>query len=1069
MTSKSQQNNANATPSVTGMDIQTSCYGKPIPLVFGETRIAGNLIDYGGFLATTVTQSSGSSGGKGGITGGGGKGSSGQSSTTFSADVLIGLCEGPITGVRAVWVSQSAANDPTDAGFTIFNGPIGQTPWSTWASIFGGTRALGYSGLAYAGAAPYNLGTSAQLPNLNFEVQGLRFGTAPNGIDADASLVVSDLLTNPNWGAGFPAARLGQLTQFNESYTVPTTPFRITVAQAATYSFNICVIIAGNPAKCVAASPTTGQYSFNATTGVYQFASADSGLTVTIRYASLFPLTDFQNFTLGAGLWISPAYDTQTPASSMLTDIGTYLYSSWVWSSGALKLVPRATSPVIGNGFSYTPNLTPVVDLTDDDYLPNQGTASASASSSTDPVIVTRTRPADQYNNIKLEFEDRNNAYAASVAEITDQALLDKFGRRAKASQTAHIFADIAAANVSVQYLLVDEYIRNMYSFTVDERFCFLDPMDPVTLTDTFVGLNRKLVRITEITENDDGSFSMTAEEMPASVAGPATYDFNPGQGAIISYDLDPGFVNTPILFEPPLELQQTHGMLNVMCALSGASTMWGGCQVWVSTDNVTYAQVAGLQRGPARMGVTTADFPVGSDPDTAHALAVDLTMSNGTLLAGTTNDADLAHTVCVVKSVNGIEFLSYSQATFTATNKYSLGAYLRRGQFGSPITHAPVGASFARLDNQMFAVPYTPEQIGLTLYLKFPSFNIFDGGLQSVATVPFYTFQLIGPPLPPNVTGFSARQVGGAVSFVWTQVQDAALVGYDILYSAQGAGIGAATFLTEGGAGTEMTNSAVPPGSWTFYIRGRDVAGQFSPTPATFDLVVTSENPVVLDDLEAPGWPAWVDRSNGFVKSWDGLLVPDSTTAASGHTNAQLFEQYVPFPVAVSFYRTMADDVGFDSALRVFFNNTVFLGRSQTAALVLSNAIDTWLTGGSDPNSFTTWTIGQVTFRYIRGEIRLTNTATHIGYVQQFEMLADQTEAITDGNAGVTVAGGGTPILFDRQFHQPPAIVVTPITSGTALIGSASNITTTGCTLHVYNTSGTDVGGTVNWVATGD
>jgi hypothetical protein len=33
----------------------------------------------------------------------------------------------------------------------------------------------------------------------------------------------------------------------------------------------------------------------------------------------------------------------------------------------------------------------------------------------------------------------------------------------------------------------------------------------------------------------------------------------------------------------------------------------------------------------------------------------------------------------------------------------------------------------------------------------------------------------------------------------------------------------------------------------------------------------------------------------------------------------------------------------------------------------------------------------------------------------------------------------------------------------------TASSITTTGCTIHVFDHTGGDVGGSVNWVATGE
>src|SRR5216684_2700768 len=67
-------------PAISGLQIQTSAIGKAIPLIYGATRIAGNLIWYGDFKATAHA-SSPPGGGKGGVAGGGGKGGSGGSTT----------------------------------------------------------------------------------------------------------------------------------------------------------------------------------------------------------------------------------------------------------------------------------------------------------------------------------------------------------------------------------------------------------------------------------------------------------------------------------------------------------------------------------------------------------------------------------------------------------------------------------------------------------------------------------------------------------------------------------------------------------------------------------------------------------------------------------------------------------------------------------------------------------------------------------------------------------------------------------------------------------------------------
>ena len=78
-------------------------------------------------------------------------------------------------------------------------------------------------------------------------------------------------------------------TALDEAATVPATPFQVTVTNSATYKQDWGVRYAsganaGIPLTRVAASPAVGQYSVNTSTGVYTFASGDTGAAVQISY-----------------------------------------------------------------------------------------------------------------------------------------------------------------------------------------------------------------------------------------------------------------------------------------------------------------------------------------------------------------------------------------------------------------------------------------------------------------------------------------------------------------------------------------------------------------------------------------------------------------------------------------------------------------------------------------------------------------------------------------------------------------------------------------------------------------
>jgi hypothetical protein len=175
------------------------------------------------------------------------------------------------------------------------------------------------------------------------------------------------------------------------------------------------------------------------------------------------------------------------------------------------------------------------------------------------------------------------------------------------------------------------------------------------------------------------------------------------------------------------------------------ADPNWGGANVWLSTDNATYNQF-GTITAPARMGALTASLsaPSGGNPDTADALSVSLLESGGTLSGTTALNAQNGLTLCLVDN----ELLSFVNATLTGTNAYNLTT-LYRGQYGtSPASHSS-GASFARLDNAIFKIDLPAAFIGVEIYVKLQSFNIFGQSTEDLSECTVYTYTPNGGGLP--------------------------------------------------------------------------------------------------------------------------------------------------------------------------------------------------------------------------------------------------------------------------------------------------------------------------------
>ncbi len=632
---------SDTTPKLTGIRIQTSVYGLCIPLLYGRNRVPGNLIWYGDFKAVAQQQTVG---GKGG--------SASTAGYIYSTSFIMGLLEGPIASIEQVWNAKEL-QDIADTVFAVFLGDYPQDPWGYMSANHSG-ETLGYQGLVYVAAPNFDLGSNAELPNLNFDCRG-RLLNVPGKDDADPADVVLDVLTNAYCGAGFPPSRMRSLTYYS-------------------------------------------------------------------------------NYCRAAGLLVSPLYSDATEANQLMQDLVDLTNSNFVWSEGMLGIIPFGDVALSGNGADYAPDLTPLYDLTDDDFQAEGGE---------DPVTVSRKRPADAYNRCTIEYLNRANQYNPETIQASDIVAIEQFGLRPEDTKQAHFFCDSQAAQTAAHLRVQGFRILNEYKFRLNWQYALLDPGDPVTITDVALGLVKKPVRIKEITEDEDGVLSFTAVELVQGTRSAAAYPIQPASGYGSSQDVDPGNIHEPLIFEPPKKLVSEP---QIWCAVAGGPN-WGGCTVWVSTDGATYRKV-GTISAASRYGVLAADLPNHTDPDEESVLSVDLSTSHGELLSGTQQDADLFATLCYVDG----EYISYETAVLTEQYKYDL-SYLRRGANESVIGEHLAGSWFARLDSLIFKYFYTQNLTGVPIWIKFTSFNLFGGKEQNLADVDAYTITPGGESVPDGYT----------------------------------------------------------------------------------------------------------------------------------------------------------------------------------------------------------------------------------------------------------------------------------------------------------------------------
>ena len=537
----------------------------------------------------------------------------------------------------------------------------------------------------------------------------------------------------------------------------------------------------------------------------------------------------FQTYCRAMGFGISPLLESQEQALAIL-DRWTYILNTdMVWTGYSLFFLPRGSETITNNGVTYLPDTAIAFALTDDDFIPG----------GSDPVILRRKSPMDVFNSIKLEIRNRANQYNIEPIEWRDQGLVDVYGLHAQSSIKGNEICEqsqgvVAAALIGQRVA----YVRNEFEFTIGPNYMRLLPGSIGTITDARFGT--QTVKIIEIDETDRSDLKVIAEEYNGATGSNGAPSAQTVSNTPLNIAAPGGSINPPIIFEPPSSLAGPAAQ--VWMAVSGgdgttANANWGGCFVYLSADNVTFQQVGEID-GPARMGKTTGALAAygGANPDTVDSLGVDLTMSGGALSSVVAGDAAAAVSLCVVKDAGGaLEFLSFRDATLGSPANYTLGGQLYRGLYGSsPGAHLS-GIPFARLDSSIFKYSLPPADIGRTLYAKFQSFNIFNGAVEDISTLPTYSYTPSGAGYGGGAGGTPttlATPTGSAPSgynlLTWTAspVTDN-VVRYDI-YRAPGLGAAFGSAAVIGSStGTSYTDSTATPGAaYTYFVRPVNAIG---------------------------------------------------------------------------------------------------------------------------------------------------------------------------------------------------------------------------------------------------
>jgi hypothetical protein len=757
------------------VQVSTSEFGVAIPVVIGTNVLPLKLLDYVNFY--TRSESS-VQGGKGGD----------DSGYEYYASTVQLVCEGPCDGIGDIITSGGASQlIGTTEQYTI----SGNNP--SYGVQHGGTAFFYDEGVTYAGtytAEVNDYGSDGLTQISGFDtlpmqkVTGnpgaLQYSLSPTGTysfsAADAGKAVtigySYTATPTHTSTGETAeqntpAQYLKYTIFNG--TRPQTPWGYLSSNYPTHALPYAgKVLMVNPNLDLGTSATVPSFTVEVLNGAQ--LSFGSGITdcdpaqiITAiltnsywgaRWPYLGDTTQLSNYCVANGLFFSAVYDTTTQTSSVLNDLISLCNSEFVWSwDGTLKCIPYGDTSVVGFGRTYTPNTQPIFAFTDDDFIVGQGE---------EPVTIDIPDLADVNNYYKIEFLNRANTYNVETLDDMNQADIDVYGLRSASTTTAHQITTPDVAQLVLNAICRrGSYPFKNHKWKLNQCFPNLEPMDIVTLTRPQLGLNAYPVRIKHIEEDaDTGVLSFEAEDFPWGIGQPVEYPRTVSGGGIgPGATAFPGSVVTPIIFEASTRISKS-GNSEIWIGLAGQSANWGGCYVYLSTDNVNYQQV-GIQSGAARMGVSLGAIPATADPDTTFGFDIEIYQNSGvqSLTSATQADADQLLTLCYFDG----EYIAYSTVTDvvfppaqvhqiggTAPGGVSntgvvLGNYIRRGQLGTlNVAHAAY-APFLRLDNAVFVYESDQTLIGKTLYFKFCSFNLLQGMTQNLSDVNPYPYQYSG------------------------------------------------------------------------------------------------------------------------------------------------------------------------------------------------------------------------------------------------------------------------------------------------------------------------------------
>ena len=367
-------------PRLDSLNVQDSRYGAGIPIVYGNARIAGNVIWSTDLMQTE--HNSTVSGGKGGAFGGS---STSETAYTYSVHCAVGIALGPVGGINTIWADSTIIyqagvwSSGLIDGATIYTGATAQAPDAFMQSLLGSGNVPAYRGLAYIVFENLQLANFGnRLPNLTFEVAPSVTTSNPQWLGGVNTNIDQFTLVAQNDGinpivlnasgsevsavlvGGFVPTGSTSVFEVVEYHVTDNVPLEIMRAQSASFTTNSPVDISWAPApdgRFVAMymqCPTAPTHSFVIyDSEAQQFGSVlTSSLAASSEYKAM-GWIDAQHFVIDDVVGGVRGVHVFARAGLNLVDMG--FFGVWGTGSSATRLTLRYVqyTPFAGGLINY--------------------------------------------------------------------------------------------------------------------------------------------------------------------------------------------------------------------------------------------------------------------------------------------------------------------------------------------------------------------------------------------------------------------------------------------------------------------------------------------------------------------------------------------------------------------------------------------------------------------------------------------------------------------------------------------------------------------------------------------